>query len=241
MPVPLLLLLMLASACLFLRKSKALATSLLALCFVTLYFLSVQPVANAIAQPLEFQYPKYAQQAVSYVVVLGSGHDTDQRIPVLSQLSRTGLSRLMAGIQIYRENPDSKLLLSGYGGFDPRTHAEVAAEVAQLLGVNPNDILLAPGARDTREEAQAWAGLLKNQSFALVTSALHIPRAMNIFTQEGLEAVAAPANYETAGERPTYWRDWLPRARHLELTEAAWHEYLGLAWASLKQLGREDK
>lgn len=240
MPIPIVLLLILISVGLFYKKSKVLATGLLCFALTALYLLSIQPMANAIAQPLEFAHPKYGQQPVAYVVVLGSGHNTDQRIPTLSQMSRTGLSRLMAGIQVYRQNPGAKLLLSGYGGYDPRTHAEVAAEVAQLLGVSSQDILLAPDARDTREEALAWKELLETESFALVTSALHMTRAMAIFSQEGLKPIAVPANYETAGERPTYWRDWLPRARHLELTEAAWHEYLGMAWARLKQFGRED-
>lgn len=240
MPIPIVLFLLVLSAGVFYRKSKRLAASCLCFALIALYLLSVQPIANAIAQPLEFKYPKYAQQPVSYVVVLGSGHHTDPRIPTLSQMNRTGLSRLVAGIQVYRQNPGAKLLLSGYGGYDSRSHAEVAAEVAQLLGVDSQDILLAPEARDTREEALAWEALLKTKSFALVTSALHMTRAMAIFSQQGLKPIAAPANYETAGQRPTYWRDWLPRARHLQLTEAAWHEYLGMAWARLKQFGKED-
>lgn len=240
MPVPAVLFFLLLSALLFYKKSKTLAYSVLILALLSLYLLSLKPVANAIASPLEFYHPKYSGQAVSFVVVLGSGHATDERIPVLSQISRTGLSRLMAGIQVYRQNPGAKLLLSGYGGYDPRTHAEVAAETAQLLGVDPQDILLAPDARDTREEAQAWSSLLKPESFALVTSALHMKRAMAIFEQEGLSPIPVPANYETAGERQTYWGNWLPRARNLELTEAAWHEYLGIAWAQLKQIGKGD-
>ena len=240
MPIPVLLFLILLSAGLFYKRSKTLATFTLVFALTALYLLSIKPVANAIAQPLEFKHPKYLQQPVSYVVVLGSAHDTDQRIPALSQLSRTGLSRLITGIQIYRQNPGAKLLLSGYGGYDSRTHAEVAAEAAQLLGVDSQDILLAPDARDTREEARAWKALLNTKAFALATSALHMPRAMDIFNQEGLNPIAAPANYETAGQRPTYWRDWLPRASHLKLTEAAWHEYLGLAWARLKNVGRGD-
>ena len=239
MPIPAVLFFLLLSAFLFYKKLKTLAYAVLVFAALSLYLLSVKPVADAIASPLEFYHPRYADQVVSYVVVLGSGHDTDKRIPILSQLSRMGLSRLTAGIQVYRQNPGAKLLLSGYGGYDPRTHAEVAAEVAQILGVDPQDILLAPDARDTREEAQAWAALLESEPFALVTSALHMKRAMAIFTQEGLSPVAAPANYETAGQRPTYWRDWLPRARNLELSEAAWHEYLGIAWAQLKLLANE--
>ena len=238
MPVPAVLFFLLLSALLFYKKSKALAYSVLTLALLSLYLLSLKPVANAITSPLEFHHPKYSGQAVSYVVVLGSGHSSDERIPVLSQISRTGLSRLMAGIQVYRQNPGAKLLLSGYGGYDPRSHAEVAADIAQLLGVDPQDIMLAPDARDTREEAQTWSSLLKPESFALVTSALHMKRAMAIFEQEGLSPIAAPANYETAGERQTYWMDWLPRARHLELSEAAWHEHLGIAWAQLKLLAK---
>lgn len=203
---------------------------------VGLYALSIQPVSRLLAAPLEFTYPKYDGQPVEFVVVLGSGHTSDARIPELSQLSRTGLSRLLQGIEVLKQNPGAKLLLSGYGGSDFRSHAEVMGDTALLLGVSPNKIMLAPEAKDTSEEADAWKQLLQKQSFALVTSAMHMPRAMYLFQRHGLSPVAAPANYETAGESATYWRGWLPKSTNLQISEAAWHEYLGLAWARLNSL-----
>ena len=236
MPTPFLLILLAAGFVLILRHARKVGTALVVFSLVCLYALSVRPLAQLIASPLEFQYPKYSGQKVEYVVVLGSGHVSDERIPTVSQLKTVGLARLTAGIEIYKQNPGAKLLLSGYGGRDKRSHAEVSAEVAQVFGVPKDDILLAPDAKTTREEALAWQILLHDQPFALATSAMHMPRAMYLFQGVGLVPIAAPANFETAGQRPSYWRDWMPSAAQLMIVEAAWHEYLGLAWAKLGQL-----
>ena len=236
MPTPFLLILLAIGFVLILRNARKLGSALVVISLVSFYAFSVRPLAHLIASPLEFQYPKYSGQKVEYVVVLGSGHVSDERIPTVSQLKTVGLARLTTGIEIYKQNPGAKLLLSGYGGYDQRSHAEVSAEVAQVFGVPKDDILLAPDAKTTREEALAWQILLHDQPFALATSAMHMPRAMYLFQSVGLTPIAAPANFETAGHRASYWRDWMPSASKLLIVEAAWHEYLGLAWAKLGQL-----
>lgn len=235
MPLPFsLLVLLIALAFLWLGRRR-IASSLIVFNVLFLYALSISPVSDHIAGPLEFHHPKYAGQVVENVVVLGGGHASDERIPLVGLLSRTSLARLMQGISVYKQNPGSKLLFSGYAGRDSLSHAQAMATVAQGLGVRSSDILLAPQAKDTAEEARAWHSRLQGQSFALVTSALHMPRAMHLFQQQGLNPIAAPANFETAGSKPSYWRDWLPKAHALELTSAAWHEVLGLTWARLNQ------
>lgn len=233
MPLPLsLLMLLLALSLLWFGKRRA-ASFLIAFNVIFLYLASISPISDRIAGSLEFQHPKYAGQGVQNVVVLGGYHASDERVPLIGLLSRTSLARLMQGISVYKQNPGSKLLLSGYAGNDALSHAQAMATVAQYLGINPLDILLAPQAKDTLEEAHAWHSRLQGQQFALVTSAVHMPRAMYLFQTQGLNPIAAPANYETAGAKSTYWRDWLPKAHALELTSAAWHEMLGLTWARL--------
>jgi len=241
MPSAVIIALLLLAVILGLCKKQRAATIATILAIAGLYGLSIRPVAHAIAGPLEFAYPAYQGQAVSHVVVLGGGHASDLRIPEQSQLRRTALARLMMGIDIYKHNPASTLLVSGYKGRDARSHAEISANIAHSFGVDFSKIKLAPNARDTREEAQAWKELLVQKQFVLVTSAMHMPRAMHIFRSEGLRPIAAPANYEVAGTpRALYWRDWLPKASNFAIVEAAWHEYLGMAWADLKQSWTKD-
>jgi len=239
MPIPLILLLIVIGALLMRGRARSLGVMLCASAVIGLYALSISPVARSIASPLEFAHPKYAGQPVQYVVVLGAGHSTDARASEIGQLNRTALFRLTTGIDIYRQNPGAKLLLSGWGAQDPKSHAEVSKAVAIRLGVNPEDIKVAPDARVTAEEADAWRYVLLDKPFALVTSALHLPRAMNIFETKGMNPIPAPANFESGADRPLYWRDWIPQAGDLALSQAAWHEYLGITWFNLKQLWSE--
>ena len=212
------------------------------------YVLSIAPVAEFIASPLEYEFPKYQQQSVAYVIVLGGYHNSDERFPISSLLSQESLMRLSEGIRIYRENPGAKLLLSGYKFHDEISNAEAMSRVAQAFGVPEADIVIAPQPKDTAEEAAHWAHFLKaqqlkaqklagnnvNQNFALVTSAMHLSRAVYLFQYQGLQPIPAPTAYGTGGHHGTHWRDWFPSANALSLSESAWHEYLGKAWAIIR-------
>ena len=217
------------------RLAKGLGISVI----FTWFVLSLEPVSDLIAAPLEFKFPKYNQQAVNYIVVLGGGHKSDTRIPISSLLSRTSLMRLTEGIRIYRMNPNAKLLLSGYNGNDAISNAEAMAAVAQTFGIPKEDIIMAKLPKDTAEEAAHWSeylgsNLLENQNFAVVTSAMHLPRAMYLFHNKGQRPVPAPTEFRTAGNQTLTWRSWFPSAGSLALFERAWHEYLGKIWAMIR-------
>ncbi|MCH2158200.1 MAG: YdcF family protein [Oleiphilaceae bacterium] len=215
------------------------AKSLMCLALVALYLCSIKPIAHLISQPLEYRYSPFDGQDVPYVVVLGGGHTTDMRVASLHQLNRTSLARLLTGVEIVKLQPKATLLVSGYAGFDTQSHAQVAANTAQLLGVDADRILLQANAKDTYEEALAWRNIIGMQPFALVTSAMHMPRAMALFESLGMRPIAAPANIEAKGDRPLVLRDWIPTANNLAIVQAAWHEYLGMSWAWLNKTLKE--
>lgn len=233
MPVSVALIFLLIALFAFSRKQTKLGIGFVLATLVLMYSLSIQPVSHFLAAHLEYEYPAYQGQKVAWVVVLGSFHATDSQISAHNELSRTGRARLSMAVTVMNDNPGATLLVSGYGGGDPVSHAEVMAREAQRMGIPADRIMLAPEARDTLEEAQAWQLVLNRSEFALVTSAMHIPRAMYLFESLGLSPIAAPANYEAIGTPEPQWRHWLPKARNLYRSEAAWHEYLGLTWARL--------
>lgn len=251
MPLPLGFLLLLIGGQLYARRhfliSKIIAFGVL----LIWYLLSLSPVASLLVEPLENQFPKYTNQAVSYIIVLGGYHHSDERKPISSLLSTVSLMRLTEGIRIYRLNAGAKLLLSGYKGRDKISNAEAMAKVAGALGVPSADIILATNTKDTGEEAQHWAQYLVNESSAmddqndkkpimtaLVTSASHMPRALFWFRdylakQPKIKIVPAPTAYMTGAKTGLSWRSFVPSANALQVTEAAWHEYLGIIWARL--------
>ena len=166
--------------------------------------------------------------------MLGGGHRSDPSLPANSQISPAALGRVVEGVRLYKTIPGSKLLLSGGRVFDPVPEAEVMAQIAEFLGVKPQDISLESNSRDTADEAKIIAGMIGREKFILVTSASHMPRSMALFRKRGLQPIPAPADFparEPEGFDPS---EFFPGAGPLRQLETALHEYLGLAWAWLR-------
>ena len=233
MPLPMGFILLAVGAVLIWRRWQKCGVMLIVTVLSGWFMLSLTPVVKVIMAPLEFRYPAYASQKVDAVVVLGGYHRSDSRIPLSSLLSATSLNRLLEGMLILDQHPTARLAVSGYAGNDVISNARAMAQVAEGLGLAPSRIMLAEGPKDTAEEAAHWAKVLRGQRVALVTSALHMPRAVYLFEQAGMRVVPAPTRYLSAGPSDYDWRGWVPSAHNLEYARQAWHEYLGLLWARI--------
>jgi uncharacterized SAM-binding protein YcdF (DUF218 family) len=220
----------------FTRKQRA-GKALVSLGTLLLTGLSYFFIANALLHPLEHRFPPFAVVsgpgvstfAPRLIVVLGGGANNDPGVPISSRLSPEQMVRLVEGLHLHREIPGSKLILSGDAGT-----AERVAQAAQTLGVDPQDILLVAGSRDTEEETRRIAPLVGQAPFILVTSAAHMPRAMGLFRKLGMAPLAAPTDYlaPRLGLEPD---DLFPSAYELIKSQTAVYEYLGLAWAELRE------
>jgi len=234
MPLPLGFVILLLALIIFWQGYHRLAKGLGAGVLISWFMLSLNPVAQLIAAPLEHTFPKYDGQSVDYVVVLGGYHNSDERFPISSLLSKTSLMRLSEGMRIYRMNQGAKIMLSGYKSRDVISNAEAMSRVAQEYGIPKEDIVIASQPKDTAEEAAHWAQYLENQNFALVTSAMHMPRSVYLFQNQNLQPTPAPTEFRTGGHHGLSWKSWFPSAHALSLSKSAWHEYLGRIWASIR-------
>jgi uncharacterized SAM-binding protein YcdF (DUF218 family) len=214
------------------RTGKALITFGTMLLAGLSYFFT----ANVLLRPLEHLYPPLditsrrvsALPAVKFIMVLGAKASSDPGIPITSRVSPELMVRLIEGVRLHRELPGSKLILSGDNGA-----AQNMAQVAEALGVSPQDVILSPTPRDTEEEAMRVAPLLGQSPFVLVTSAAHMPRAMGLFKKRGLQPMPAPTDYLAPRHRPDL-EDLFPNAFNLFKSQTAVYEYLGLVWAKLR-------
>jgi uncharacterized SAM-binding protein YcdF (DUF218 family) len=94
-------------------------------------------------------------------------------------------------------------------------------------------MVLEPRPRDTRQEAELLAPLLRGQRVALVTSASHMPRALALFRAQGLDPIPAPTGHLAKEPQGFDVLDLIPDADGLAKTRFAWHEVLGRMWAGL--------
>jgi uncharacterized SAM-binding protein YcdF (DUF218 family) len=231
--------------CLWATRRQRLGKVLVTLGTVLLLLCSSSLISSWLLVPLEQRYPALLHhETVSWgpkdstspkwIVVLGGGHRSDPSLPANSQISAAALSRVVEGVRLHKAIPGSKLLLSGGVVFDPVPEAEVMAQVVVLLGVKPQDIRLESESRDTAEEAEIIAKIIGRERFILVTSAAHMPRSMALFRRRGLEPIPAPTDFRAPNTLSSGPGRFLPGASSLGQTQAALHEYLGLAWSWLR-------
>ncbi len=214
----------------FRLRRAALAVLILALCVG--YLGSTSWVGDALLGPLERRYPPLELDAlpgdIAYVVVLGSGYAPGGRIPVTAALNEDGLARLVEGIRISRRLHDPHLVVSGGAAPGDTPSAFGYAKLADDLGVDVPRAQVLSTPLDTGEEARAIAALIGRTPFILVTSAYHMPRAMRLMHQAGLDPIPAPTG-QRAGVPPIRGVQLLmPTSSGLHKTELALHEYAGL-------------
>jgi uncharacterized SAM-binding protein YcdF (DUF218 family) len=120
------------------------------------------------------------------------------------------------------------------------TPSEEMADILRFTGVPEEAILQQNRSQNTREDALYSVQMLQErgaQRILLVTSAMHMPRAIALFEHLEIEVIPAPVDYTVtqAGWDNLMTFDWqatpvnmLPNTSSLGLTTNALKEYIGL-------------
>jgi uncharacterized SAM-binding protein YcdF (DUF218 family) len=176
------------------------------------------------------------------VVVLGGGLRPPLPPRAAVEMAEGG-DRLLTGVRLWRHRMAPLLVTSGgtvsFTSGDPAEPEAVwARALAQELGVPPERIRLNPGSRTTAEEARDIMALGRRHGWRrilLVTSAYHLPRALESFEQVGgLEVIPVACDFQLPRRDqlgdPTsasMLMDLLPSADALALSTMAVKEHLG--------------
>ncbi|MFM2481068.1 YdcF family protein [Celerinatantimonas sp. YJH-8] len=238
MPINICLLLLLLSFYLCLKKRPFLAAWPLLIVIILLGFSSNLPWVNQRLYALESQYrmPKNVTNQFDFVVVLGGGHVSDPRLSPIEQLSRASLLRIMKGIELAKQNPGARLIVSGYSGSDPKTNAELMKIVATQANILPASIITIPKAKDTAQEARLISIYIGQRPTALVTSAIHMKRAMSYFQKFSNQITPIPTDYlGKMYQGPLASYQYLPDAITVGKFDAYWHEKLGTLWENIQK------
>jgi len=232
LPIPIGLFLLLLAFYFLLTNSYTKAKVFLSLGFLWFVLLSFQPISNAIINPLENSHKALLNiPKVEYVLVLGSGHHTNENLSITSQLRGVAIVRINEGIRVYKTLENANIIFSGYKGFDKNYHSFMAKELALSLGVNKDKIIKLDKPVDTRHEAIEAKKIIGTKPFILVTSASHMKRSILLFKKLGLNPIAAPT-YHLAYESKGY--NTIFSSENLYKVKVAFHEYLGLIWSYIR-------
>jgi uncharacterized SAM-binding protein YcdF (DUF218 family) len=204
---------------------------------VLLWISSMPAFADLITATLEEQYPALpidSAPIVDVIVVLG-GDIASPRGRLSAPELGEGADRLFEAYALWHAGKAKLILISG--GDLPwteasRPEAEIVGQAFPTLGVPTSAILVEGESHNTRENAVNTAVLWREKGFhtgLLVTSAIHLPRAMETFRAAGLDLTPWPADFRMHYSQGYSLFDFLPDARALSLTTLSAKEWLGLA------------
>jgi len=206
--------------------------------FVGLYLASAPALSNAFYGALEHTYePRQIVEGDRHpdnlILVLTAGWLRWDGTRYDLKISEDGWERLDAGIKLWKQIGGT-ILIAGAPAPDGRSIAGVMADAARERGVPDSAIKVEPGSRDTYENLANSQPLLQahRDHFWLVTSALHLPRAMGVARKFGLHPIPYPCFYQASAA--TGFQNWLPANDGLVTFETAMHEVFGMMFYRMK-------
>lgn len=208
---------------------------LLAVGVLALWMISLGLPFDPIGRWLEGRHPAILLpeealelEGVRWIVVLGGGHRSGEQLPLSSLPSEASVYRIVEGLRLYHAIPESRIIFSGYRAALSSSEASVNARLARALGVDAERIDLEESPRNTAEEAARVRARVGDDPVVLVTTAVHMPRAVRIFEGAGLTVVPSPTGYEVQAGRHSIGGWIFPSPARVEYADAVMHELLGL-------------
>lgn len=218
---------------LLIRRPKA-GKWLLVAAAVLLLVVGFLPVGKAALLVLENRFPPPdLPDRVTGIVVLGGGVDTHVSTERDVIALNDAAERVTAAAVLAKQFPDARIVFSGglgdlFAGHG-KTESAYARDLLVQVGVPESRIELEERSRNTCENATASKAAIRpkpGDTWLLVTSAAHMPRAVTCFKAAGFPVVAYPVDFRT---RPSdLWQPSTSITEGLGAADLAAHEWIGL-------------
>lgn len=206
--------------------------------------ITVAPVGAWLLAPLENRFPPLAEPPprVAGIVLLGGAINLRRAVDRGGIPLTSNAERVTAFVDLARRYPKAKLVFSGGSGllFDQvNREADYAAVLLDSLGVSPDRVIFERESRNTYENARDAKALAQPQPgdvWLLVTSAVHMPRAVGAFRRAGWTVTPYPVSYVTGPDDT--WRLGFNFERGLVRVSVGVREWIGLG--AYRWLDRTD-
>ncbi|MCU0526903.1 MAG: YdcF family protein [Elainella sp. Prado103] len=199
-------------------------------------------LATQITYSLEKQYVPTADLPTAEAIVVLGGSIRSQLPPrPWIDVTEAG-DRPIHAAQLYRQGKAPLVILSGgrisWQGEGTPESGDMA-KLVEALGVPASAILQDPTSLNTYENAVNVKKILDQRGIRrvlLVTSAVHMPRSIQIFKKQGIEAIPAPTDFLVATEEiqnpvrtiEAQILGSIPEADNLHKLTRALKEYIGI-------------
>lgn len=209
-PSSLFVLLLLVGAALLWRRSERgwrVGRTMVTAAALAAWALAALPLGEYAMAALEnrFPPPRSLPKTIDGIIILGPG------VKPFITAARGQISlgpdaaRLTAALLLAHDHPEARVLFTGGSGqlvHRALTEAPVAGRFLVEMGLDPGRLTLEDQARNTYENAvfsQRLADPRPGETWVLITSAMHMPRAVGIFNALGWPVIPYPVDYRTSG------------------------------------------
>ena len=194
------------------------------------------PIGAALTVPLELRFPPWTPTPnappPTGMIVLGGVIGPEVSIAHRQIALNGAAERLTFAVMLAREYPNARIVFSGgnarlVGGM---REGGFALRFFEQLGIARDRVSIEAQARNTAENAIYSKRLIApkpGERWLLITTAMHMPRAVGAFRQAGFSVIPCPVDYQFTGWRALWSLPGSALGR-MGATDAAVHEWLGL-------------
>lgn len=166
------------------------------------------------------------------VIVIFGGNTQANRANWFESHDRTtAVDRIDLAEALYLAGRAPRILISGSALDGKVSEAQMIARLLRQRGVPDSALLLENNSRNTYENARYTDIIMRGQklkSALLVTSALHMPRALASLEKRGIQVTAAGGKPQIVLPLNSGLEPWQPHFRSLEASRTIIKEYMGL-------------
>lgn len=216
------------------RRRERLGFWVIALSWIALVVVHLTPAGRWGLTLLEARFPRHGEfpgvlpEEVDGLILLGGSFALDESADRGWPVYNPAAPRLFELFALARRYPRARLVFTGNA---PET--ALARRVFAEHGVEPARVTFDDAALNTRDNARNALKLVKprpGERWALVTSAVHMPRSVGLFRGAGWDVIPCSINHLTSGKYDL--RTWASPLGGLNgyAWRAAVHEWAGLAF-----------
>lgn len=206
-PDMLLLFLLAVGTLLLFTKQRGLGRALVAFCVLMAFMIWLLPLGEWLGAPLEERFARPEEPSrVDGVLLLGGSQNP--RLTAIRGVPSLGGSaeRVFEFMALARRHPEARLVFTGGSGsvlYQEYKETETMKALFQDIGFDDSRVIYEGESRTTAENAELAKKLVgpnEGAKWLLITSAMHMPRAVGAFRKAGWDVIPWPVDYTTTGQ-----------------------------------------
>lgn len=202
--------------------------------FVTLtfYLLSIPATTDILVRSLENRYSLLEKIEGDVIIMLcGGATSKTPDLNGLGNLTGASANRLLSTARLQRITNLPIIVSGGKTLKSSDNEAMVAKRQLVELGIPANMIITEFKSRNTIENVQFVIDILDEKQFKrpiLVTSALHMTRAVKLFSKQNVTVLPFPTDYLVNAQMDITFLSFIPGGTSLNNLELCLKEYIGM-------------